>query len=97
MNDERRILKAPLITEKSTLLREGGNLYCFEVAARATKIDVRRAVERLFGVKVESVRTMRVSGKTKRRGRLVGKTPDWRKAYVRLKEGEKPIEWFEGS
>lgn len=97
MNDDRRILKAPLITEKSTLLREGGNLYCFEVASGATKVDVRRAVERLFGVKVESVRTIRVAGKTKRRGRLVGKTPDWRKAYVRLKEGEKPIEWFEGN
>jgi large subunit ribosomal protein L23 len=85
-----------MITEKSTLLREGGNLYCFRVATKATKIDVRRAVERLFGVKVESVRTINMAGKTKRRGRLVGKRADWRKAYVRLKEGEKPIEWFEG-
>jgi large subunit ribosomal protein L23 len=91
------VLRAPMITEKSTQLREGGNLYCFRVAPDATKIDIRRAVERIFGVKVECVRTMNVQGKLRRRGRIVGRRPGWRKAFVRLKEGEKPIEYFEGS
>ena len=96
MNDEYSIIRSPLITEKSTLLREGGNLYCFRVARRATKVDIRRAVERAFNVKVESVRTVNILGKMKRQGRTKGRRPDWKKAYVRLKEGEKPIEYFEG-
>ena len=92
-----KILKAPMITEKSSRMREGGNLYCFEVADGATKIEIRRTVEKVFGVKVESVRTLRIAGKTKRVGRKLGRRPDWKKAYVRLQEGEKPIEYFEGA
>jgi large subunit ribosomal protein L23 len=97
MSDAHRILKAPMITEKSSRMREGGNLYCFEVAGNATKVDIRRTVEKVFGVKVESVRTLHVTGKTKRVGKKMGRRPDWKKAYVRLQEGEKPIEYFEGA
>jgi len=92
-----RILRAPRTTEKTTRLREGGNLYCFEVDRGATKIDIRRTVEKMFNVKVESVRTVQMAGKTKRVGRRLGTRSDWKKAYVRLREGEKPIEYFEGA
>lgn len=91
------VIRRPLITEKSTLMRESGsNVIAFEVDRNANKIDVKRAVEELFKVKVESVRLFNVRGKMKRMGRNVGKRPDWRKAYVRLKEGEKAPEFFEG-
>lgn len=90
------IIRRPLITEKSTTLREGGNVLAFEVDRNANKIDVKRAVEELFKVKVADVRLFNVRGKMKRMGRNVGKRPDWRKAYVRLKEGEKAPDFFEG-
>jgi large subunit ribosomal protein L23 len=90
------ILRAPLITEKGTILRETENLYLFRVAKTANKIQIRKAVETIFKVKVESVRTVRVRGKVKRVGRRIGRRPDWKKAYVKLKAGEKPIEEFEG-
>lgn len=90
------ILKAPIITEKSTHMREDKNLYCFRVSPGASKVDIRNTVEKVFGVKVDWVRTVRVRGKNKRFGRRMGRSPDWKKAYVRLKEGEKPIEYFEG-
>jgi large subunit ribosomal protein L23 len=91
-----QIIRRPLVTEKSTIQREMGNVIAFEVDGKANKIEVKRAVEELFKVKVEEVRLFNVRGKMKRMGRWVGKRRDWRKAYVRLKEGEKPPEFVEG-
>lgn len=91
------VIRRPLITEKTTLLREGGRTVVFEVAPKATKVDIRRAVEKLLGSKVESVRTAITHGKVKRQGRFVGQRSDWKKAYVRLKEGEKVPEFLEGA
>lgn len=90
------IIRRPLITEKSTELREEGNIVAFEVARNANKIQVKRAVEAQFKVKVAEVRISNMHGKTRRQGRYAGRRPDWKKAYVRLAEGEKPIEFFEG-
>ena len=91
-----QIIRRPLVTEKSTILREEGNVLAFEVDPNANKIEVKKAVEELFKVKVEEVRLFNVRGKMKRMGRWVGKKRDWRKAYVRLKEGEKAPEFVEG-
>ena len=91
-----QIIRRPLVTEKSTTLREEGNVIVFEVDAKANKIEVKRAVEELFKVKVVEVRIFNVRGKMKRMGRWVGKRRDWRKAYVRLKKDEKPPEFVEG-
>ena len=91
-----QIIRRPLVTEKSTILREEGNVIAFEVAPGANKIQVKTAVEELFKVKVEEVRLFNVRGKMKRMGRFVGKRRDWRKAYVRLKDGEKAPEFVEG-
>ena len=91
-----QIIRRPLVTEKSTILREEGNVIAFEVDPNANKIQVKSAVEELFKVKVEDVRLFNVRGKMKRMGRFVGKRRDWRKAYVRLKEGEKAPEFIEG-
>ena len=91
-----QIIRRPLVTEKSTILREEENVLAFEVAGSANKIQVKQAVEELFKVKVEEVRLFNVRGKLKRMGRFVGKRRDWRKAYVRLKEGEKAPEFVEG-
>ncbi len=91
-----QVIRRPLVTEKSTILREAGNVIAFEVAPHANKIEVKRAVEELFKVKVEEVRLFNVRGKMKRMGRFVGKRRDWRKAYVRLKKGEKAPEFVEG-
>ena len=91
------ILRAPLITEKGSVLREKENLYLFRVATHANKIQIKQAVEERFNVKVDSVRTVRVHGKVKRVGRRVGRRPDWKKAYVKLKAGEKTIQFFEGA
>lgn len=90
------IIRRPLVTEKSTLLREAGNIIAFEVSPKANKIQVKDAVEELFKVKVEEVRLFNVRGKMKRMGRYEGKRRDWRKAYVRLKEGEKAPDFIEG-
>jgi large subunit ribosomal protein L23 len=90
------IIRRPLISEKSMVLRESDNTIAFEVHRDANKIDVKRAVETQFKVKVAEVRIANVHGKTRRQGRFVGRRPDWKKAYVRLAEGEKPIEFFEG-
>lgn len=95
--DLHHILRAPLITEKGSVLKETENLYLFHVALDANKIQIRKAVETLLKRKVDSVRTVRIHGKVKRVGRRVGKRPDWKKAYVKLKAGEKPIEFFEGA
>ena len=90
------VIHGPLITEKSTDLKEDQRTLCFKVARAATKTEVRKAVEQLMGVKVASVRTAVVRGKVKRYGRFEGKRPDWKKAFVTLREGEKMIEFFEG-
>jgi large subunit ribosomal protein L23 len=89
------IIKRPLITEKSTLQKESFNQVAFEVDRRANRVEIRHAVEKIFNVKVASVRTMQVSGKVKRRGRILGKRRDWKKANVRLMPGQR-IEFFEG-
>jgi large subunit ribosomal protein L23 len=89
------IIKRPLITEKSTLLKELGDYVAFEVDRRATKLQIKRAVEEIFNVKVVGVKTMIVPGKVKRLGRSVGRVPSWKKALVKLKEGN-TIEFFEG-
>lgn len=91
------IIRRPLVTEKSALMREAsGNVIAFEVDPKANKIEVKAAVEKLFKVKVEEVRLFNVRGKVKRMGRSAGKRRDWRKAYVRLKEGEKAPDFVEG-
>ena len=89
------IIRRPLITEKGTQLRELQNQYLFEVDQRASKHQIKGAVEKLFKVHVEDVKTLVVRGKIKRVGRSIGKRSNWKKAYVTLKEGEK-IEFFEG-
>ncbi len=91
------IIRRPLVTEKSTIMREAGaNIIAFEVDPKANKIQVKGAVEELFKVKVDEVRLFNVRGKMKRMGRWAGKRRDWRKAYVRLKAGEKAPEFIEG-
>ena len=92
-----QVIRRPLITEKTTIAREKGEVVVFEVAVGATKIDVRRAVEKLFNTKVASVRTQIQHGKFKRQGRFEGQRSDWKKAWVRLKAGEKVPEFFEGA
>jgi large subunit ribosomal protein L23 len=89
------IIRRPLITEKSTRIKEGSNTICFEVAVTANKIEVGRAVEKLFGVKVVDVRVANRQGKWKRMGRFLGQRKAWKKAYVRLAPDQK-IEFFEG-
>ena len=89
------VIKRPLISEKSSLVRSNYNQYCFVVDSRATKQQIKAAVEKLFGVKVTEVRAMNYHGKRKRMGRNVGKTSDWKKAIVSLAEGMK-IDLFEG-
>jgi large subunit ribosomal protein L23 len=91
------VIRRPLVTEKTTVARESGSVVVFEVAREATKIDIKHAVERLFGSKVASVRTQLMHGKFKRQGRFEGQRPDWKKAWVRLKEGEKVPEFMEGT
>ena len=90
------VIRRPLITEKSTSMRDEVNTVAFEVDSRANKIEVKRAVEAQFKVKVAEVRIASMHGKVRRQGRFVGRRPDWKKAYVRLAAGEKPIEFFEG-
>ena len=89
------IIRRPLITEKSTEMRDD-NIYAFEVSMGANKVEIQRAVEAQFKVRVAEVRTARMHGKERRQGRYFGRRPDWKKAYVRLAAGEKPIEFFEG-
>jgi large subunit ribosomal protein L23 len=91
------VIRRPLITEKTTIQREDGRTMVFQVAAGATKIEVKQAFEKLLGSKVESVRTTLVHGKVKRQGRFSGRRSDWKKAYVRLREGQKMPEFLEGA
>ena len=94
MKDVRSIVKRALITEKGTVLRELRNQYFFEVARDANKIEIKRAVEAIFNVKVKAVRTLQIRGKVKRQGRFSGKRSDWKKAVVTLQPDHK-IELFE--
>ena len=94
--DPHDILIAPLVTEKSTMLREKHNQIAFIVSRRANKTEVKKAVEEALKVKVESVNILNVAGKTKRLGRFSGTRPSWKKGIVTLKVGEK-IDLFEGS
>jgi large subunit ribosomal protein L23 len=92
-----QIIRRPLVTEKSTMMREAGhNILAFEVDTKANKIQVKSAIEELFKVKVQEVRLFNVRGKIKRMGRYQGKRRDWRKAYVRLVAGEKAPDFIEG-
>ena len=90
------VIRRPLITEKSAVLRETDNIIAFEVHRQANKIDVLRAVQAQFKVKVAEVRIANCHGKVRRQGKFAGRRPDWKKAWVRLAAGEKPIEFFEG-
>jgi large subunit ribosomal protein L23 len=94
MSDPRSIIRRVLITEKGTVQREKLNQYLFEVARDANKIEIKRAVEAVFHVKVDSVQTMQLHGKVKRQGRTIGRRNDWKKAIVTLKPDQK-IELFE--
>ena len=87
------VIRRPVVTEKGLAAKENKRTLCLEVAPSATKSDIKAAVERIFKVKVESVRTAMYVGKERRRGRYSGFRPDWKKAFVRLKEGEKMVEY----
>lgn len=93
------IIKTPVITEKALMAKEepadGNQLLTFRVDGRATKPEIKMAVERIFQVKVDAVRTLNYMGKKKRRGRFEGRRPSWKKAYVKLKQGERAIDYSE--
>jgi len=90
-----QILLSPMITEKSTILKEKTGELVFKVHPNSTKIDIRRAIEESFDVQVASVRTVKVLGKFKRQGKTSGYRANWKKAYVSLREGSKGVEYFE--
>jgi large subunit ribosomal protein L23 len=90
-----RVIKRPVITEKGLTLKENERTLCFEVDQNASKTEIQEAVEQLFKVKVQHVRTMVVPGKMRRRGKYSGYRSDWKKAYVTLREGEKMVEYGE--
>ena len=96
MKGPRDVIQAPLISEKGTALAESANQFLFKVRPEANKIEVKRAVETLFKVKVIDVRMARYLGKVRRIGRSMGRRSDWKKAYVTLKEGDK-IDFFGGA
>lgn len=99
------ILKSPVVTEKSVILKEdsteentarkAGQVLTFRVDKKATKIDIKGAIEEIFNVKVASVRTIQYDGKVKKRGRIEGRRPSWKKAYVTLKKGEPMVDYAE--
>ncbi|HET9941919.1 MAG TPA: 50S ribosomal protein L23 [Terriglobia bacterium] len=89
------VIVRPVITEKGLTKKEDERTLCFEVTDNASKKQIQEAIERIFKVKVQNVRTMNVPGKMRRRGRFTGYRPDWKKAYVTLREGEKMIEYGE--
>ena len=89
------VLKRPVVTEKGVTKKDEERTLCFEVAPDANKTQVRQAVEKLFGVKVEEVRTSNFEGKLRRRGKFAGYRSDWKKAYVKLRAGEKVPEFTE--
>jgi len=89
------VIRRPLVTEKGVAKKEAELTLCFEVAPKANKVQVKQAVEKLFKVKVAEVRTCNFEGKERRRGRFSGFRSNWKKAYVRLKAGEKAPDWAE--
>jgi large subunit ribosomal protein L23 len=89
------VIRRPIVTEKGVTKKEAENTLCFEVLADANKTQIKTAVQKVFKVKVEDVRTVNNTGKLRRRGRFTGYRPDWKKAYVRLKAGEKMPEYAE--
>jgi large subunit ribosomal protein L23 len=89
------IIKGPVITEKGAIQKEANNQLTFEVDRKANRVEIRHAVEKVFNVRVQRVRTMQIKGKVKRVGRTLGKRRDWKKAIVTLAKGEN-IEFFEG-
>ena len=91
------VIRRPLITEKTSILREDGRTIVFHVAPGANKTEIRRAVEKLLGAKVDSIRTSISHGKVKRQGRFAGRRSDWKKAFVKLRAGEKIPEFLEGA
>lgn len=91
------VIKRPLITEKTSILREDGRTIVFEVSPGANKTEIRRAIEQLLGSKVARIRTNIAHGKIKRQGRFAGRRPDWKKAYVTLRAGQKMPEFLEGA
>lgn len=88
MYDPHQIISGPIVTEKSSGLR-GSSVYTLRVLKDATKSQIKNATEKIFGVDVESVNTTKVRGKTRQLGRSVGRTSAWKKAYIKLKEGQK--------
>ena len=91
------IIRRPLITEKTSIQREDGRTIVFEVARDSNKVEIRQAIEKLLGAKVDTIRTSIVHGKIKRQGRFAGQRPDWKKAYVTLRAGQKMPEFLEGA
>ena len=91
------VIRRPLITETTSIAREDGRTIVFQVASAANKVDIKRAVEQLLGAKVASIRTSVAHGKVKRQGRFAGRRSDWKKAFVKLREGEKMPEFLEGA
>jgi large subunit ribosomal protein L23 len=91
------IIRRPLITEKTSIQREDGRTIVFQVARDANKVEIRHAIEKLLGAKVATIRTSIAHGKIKRQGRYFGQRPDWKKAYVTLREGQKMPEFLEGA
>jgi large subunit ribosomal protein L23 len=91
------VIRRPLVTEKTSILREDGKTIVFQVASGANKVEIKRAVEQLLGSKVASIRTSLMHGKIKRQGRYAGQRPDWKKAYVTLRDGQKIPEFLEGA
>lgn len=89
------IIKRPVVTEKTTIQKETDNQVTFEVSRRANRVEIKKAVESIFNVHVAAVNTAQMKGKVKRRGRIVGKRRDWKKAIVTLMPGER-IDFFEG-
>ena len=89
------IIRRPIQSEKSNLQKEDANQLTFEVAPSANRVEIKNAIEKIFNAKVKSVSTLNVKGKVKRRGRILGKRRDWKKAVVRLMPGQR-IDFFEG-
>jgi len=94
MAELHEVLIRPIFSEKTTALQESGNVYTFEVGESANKLQIKNAVQAMFDVKVEAVRTVIMRGKTKRFGRYYGKRSNWKKAYIRLADGDS-LNFFE--
>ena len=95
MNSLMEVIKRPIVTEKGVTKKDSERTLCFEVDVNANKTQIRQAVQTLFKVKVADVRTTTTAGKLRRRGRFAGYRADWKKAYVKLKPGEKMPEYAE--